>query len=566
MLEQIKSELKIGLQDYFQKTYRQSIDIVVEEPKDSSLGDLSIPLFQVVKKIHKPLMELVAEAVEFLRNFSSMIQEVSSIQAFINIKLNEKKFSQEVLKEILTKKEKYGDNNIGNHQKIVLDYSSPNIAKSFSVGHLRSTMIGNSLRLIFEKCGYETYSINYLGDWGIQFGKMIVAFQKWGNKETILKNPIEELTNLYVRFHKESETDLSLEDEAKEAFHQMEIGNPEYIELWRWIREESLKESAQIYDLLEVSFDSFNGEAFYNDKMAPVIKELREKHLLVEDQGEWIVRLGDDIVPARIVRNNGASFYITRDLTAVLYRKKEYQFTKMLYVVGNEQKLHFTQLKRLVERMGYDFAPDIEHINMGFYLYHGKKMSSRNGQVVKLYDALQQAIGNAEKLISEKNPTLNHREEIARKVGVAAIVFNDLKTTRSEDVEFDLEQCVKFEGQTGPYLQYTGVRIASILKGNEIEISQCDWRVFEKPHYFDLVKKVSLFESIIQKAAKDREPSVIARYLLSLAQSFNSFYSMERINVEEVSIRMSNFAIAYATRVVLNEGLRLLGIHYLDEM
>lgn len=566
MIEAIKEQIKIKLEAYYLKTYNQSIDIVVEEPKNRELGDISVPMFSVVKTLKKPMPAVIEEAKPIIQGASKTIMEITHVGAFINLTINKKLLAKSVLADAIQFQDAYGASTMGAGKRITLDYSSPNIAKSFSIGHLRSTIIGNSLRLILKKCGYETFSINYLGDWGTQFGKMIVAYKKWGNYERIKENPIFELTELYVRFHEEALSDSSLEDEAREAFRKMELADPEYLELWRWIREESLKESMQIYELLGVSFDSYNGEAFYNDKMEPVVEELTQKNLLKVDQGAQIVDLGESMPPALIKRSDGGSLYITRDLAAVFYRKKEYQFDQILYVVGNEQKLHFNQLRAVLSKMGYDFAENIEHINFGLYLTDGKKMSTRKGGVVKLYDVLMKAITLALDLITAKNPNLENKEEIAKAVGIAAIVFGDLKNHRSLDIDFNLEQAVKFEGQTGPYLQYTSVRIASILKNKDFNLEDCNIDVFEKPHYFELIRQISLFKSIIEKSAIERAPSVLAKYLLGLAQNFNRFYSLEKINTEDEQVRNSNFALAASTRIVLNEGLRLLGIQYVDEM
>lgn len=566
MINNIKFSLKNLLEKYYLDKYNINISMVVEEPKNPSLGDISVPMFSVVKVLRKPMPEIVNEGIEVIRNCNLPILEVNSVGAFINLFVNKEELSFDIVKECITMDSEYGKSNIGIGKNVTLDYSSPNIAKSFSIGHLRSTMIGNSLKLILQKCGYNTYAINYLGDWGTQFGKMIVAYQKWGNKEDIMSDPIKKLTELYVRFHQEAEEHPELDDEAREAFRKMELNDPEYLDLWKWIREESLKESSQIYDLLNITFDSYNGEAFYNDKMDPVVEELDKKGLLVEDQGAKIVELGDDLPPALIKRSDGGSLYITRDLAAVFYRKKEYKFDKILYVVGNEQKLHFVQLKKIIEKMGYDFANEIEHVNFGLYLTNGKKASTRKGNVTKLYDVLQTAINLAYELINTKNPDLKNKEEIAKQVGIAAIVFGDLKNYRGLDVEFNLEQSVKFEGQTGPYLQYTGVRIASILRDKDFDINNCNKELFSKPHYFELVKQISQFNSTIEKAALEYAPSVIAKYLLNLAQSFNKFYSLEKINVEDEKNRNTNFVLAKAVRIVLNEGLRLLGIQYLEEM
>lgn len=566
MIEQLKNEIKNKLESFYKEKYNTDISIIVEEPKNAFLGDISIPMFTVVKALRKPMPQLLAEAVDYINSLQLPILQINSVQAFINLFVDKSQLSLSILSKCLEEDSHYGDSNIGAGLNVTLDYSSPNIAKTFSIGHLRSTMIGNSLKLILQKCGYKTFAINYLGDWGTQFGKMIVAYKKWGNKEEILKDPINELTQLYVKFHEEAEKDPNLENEAREAFRKMELKDPEYLQLWQWIRNESLKESKQIYDLLDVTFDSYNGEAFYNDKMDNVVNELQQKGLLVLDNGAEIVNLGDDMPPALIKRSDGGSLYITRDLAAVFYRKKEYKFDKILYVVGNEQKLHFNQLKRLIQKMGYDFYNQVEHINFGLYLTNGKKASTRKGNVTKLYDVLQTAISLAYDLINAKNPNLENKEEIAKNVGIAAIVFGDLKNYRGLDIEFNIEKSVKFEGQTGPYLQYTGVRIASILKDKTFDISNCDNKLFEKPHYFELVKLISGFKSTIEKASEEYSPSVIAKYLLSLAQSFNRFYSLEKINCEDVQIRNTNFALAKCVRIILNEGLRLLGIKYLDEM
>ncbi len=566
MIDTIKQEIKTKLEAYYKDKYDFSLQIVVEEPKKAELGDISVPMFAAVKALRKPMPEIVSEALEAIKSFNLPISDIKSVGAFINLFVDKEKLSKAILIDAINKGSNYGLSEIGKNQNVTLDYSSPNIAKSFSIGHLRSTMIGNSLKLILQKCSYNTFSINYLGDWGTQFGKMIVAYKKWGNLVKIKADPINELTALYVKFHEEAEKNPELEDEAREAFRKMELKDKEYLDLWSWIREESLKESAQIYDLLDISFDSYNGEAFYNDKMDAVVDELESKGLLVEDQGAKIVNLGDDMPPALIKRSDGGSLYITRDLAAVFYRKKEYKFNKILYVVGNEQKLHFQQLKRLIDKMGYDFSDEVYHVNFGLYLTNGKKASTRKGNVVKLYDVLMTAINLAKAQIEEKNPNIKNKDEIAKNVGIAAIVFADLKNYRGLDIEFNIQDAVKFEGQTGPYLQYTGVRIASILRDKEFDYNNIDEKLFTKPHYFELVKMISEFKSTIERAANEMAPSVIAKYLLNLAASFNKFYSLEKINVEDEVIRNTNFSLAKAVRIVLNEGLRLLGIKYLEEM
>ena len=567
MIEEIKQQIKECLEKYYKETYNVDANIIVEEPKNPAMGDIALPMFTMIKTLKKPVPEITKEASDVISKSFDVIENINPTGPFINIVLNKALISDHIIKDVFEKKEEYGTSTIGCGQTVVLDYSSPNIAKSFSVGHLRSTMIGNSLKLILNRCGYKTVSINYLGDWGTQFGKMIVAIEKWGNLDEIKKDPINQLGKLYVKINNEEKNHPELAEESREAFRKIELGEKKYVDMWKWIREESLKESEQIYKLLNVSFDSYNGEAFYNDKMDTVVKELEDKGLLIEDQGAKIVELGDSIPPALIKRSDGGTLYITRDLAAVFWRKKEYNFDKALYVVGGEQKLHFTQLKGVLAKMGHeDLADSITHVNFGLVLKDGKKMSTRKGNVVKLYDILEQAIEASYKQIEEKNPDLENKDEIARKVGVAAVVFNDLKNFRGLDYEFDINQMVRFDGLTGPYLQYTSVRINSILETNNFDVNNMDTSLFIKSHYFELVRQIASFKQTIEKAANEYSPNIIAKYLLAIAQSFNKFYALEKINVSDEKVRNTNFALAYAVRTIINEGLALLGIESVEKM
>lgn len=567
MIEEIKQQIKECLEKYYKETYNVDANIIVEEPKNPAMGDIALPMFTMIKTLKKPVPEITKEASDVISKSFDVIENINPTGPFINIVLNKALISDHIIKDVFEKKEEYGTSTIGCGQTVVLDYSSPNIAKSFSVGHLRSTMIGNSLKLILNRCGYKTVSINYLGDWGTQFGKMIVAIEKWGNLDEIKKDPINQLGKLYVKINNEEKDHPELAEESREAFRKIELGEKKYVDMWKWIREESLKESEQIYKLLNVSFDSYNGEAFYNDKMDTVVKELEDKGLLIENQGAKIVELGDSIPPALIKRSDGGTLYITRDLAAVFWRKKEYNFDKALYVVGGEQKLHFTQLKGVLAKMGYeDLADSITHVNFGLVLKDGKKMSTRKGNVVKLYDILEQAIEASYKQIEEKNPDLENKDEIARKVGVAAVVFNDLKNFRGLDYEFDINQMVRFDGLTGPYLQYTSVRINSILETNNFDVNNMDTSLFIKSHYFELVRQIASFKQTIEKAANEYSPNIIAKYLLAIAQSFNKFYALEKINVSDEKVRNTNFALAYAVRTIINEGLALLGIESVEKM
>lgn len=551
----LKEELKKSVYDALK------IEVLIEEPKKGDY-DLAIPLFRYAKELKKPLLEIF-EAIKAILLENEYIGEVDFINGFLNIKLNKEHYSKLVLDNVISEGANYATLP-ENGKTVVIDYSSPNIAKNFSIGHLRSTVIGNALKLIYEKSGYKVVGINHLGDWGTSFGKMIVAYLRWGNSEKIKQNPIAELQSLYVKFHEEMGKDSSLEEEAREVFRKMELGDEKYLKLWKTFREESLKEFMHVYDILKVKFDSYAGEAFYNDKIDDLVKKIEKLNLLKIDDGATIINLGDDIPPALIKRSDGGTLYITRDLTALLYRFKTYNFSKILYVVGNEQKLHFEQLKRVSDLMGYNF--DLVHVNFGLVLIDGKKMSTRSGTNANLLTIINEAIKEAEKQILEKNPNLENIKEISRKIGIGAIIFNDLKNERNLDIDFDLENMLKFEGQTGPYIQYSGVRINSILKNETIDETLIDYQVFNDEAYFELIKLVDSFSEIIDKALKDNSPSVVAKYLLTLSQSFNRFYGKHKIVVDDKNLLNTNLTLIKAVRLVLNEGLRLLGIDYLDEM
>ena len=563
MIEYIKTELKSIIEKYFLDKYNLEINIVIEEPKKKELGDLSIPSFVVVKALKRPLNDCVNEIVDIIKDLK-MIASYQVMGGFINIVISKEELSKDILNKIIEEDSNYA-NGIKKNETVVIDYSSPNIAKPFSIGHLRSTIIGASLRLIYQKAGYDVVGVNHLGDWGSQFGKVIVAYKKWGNKNDVENNSLGELAKLYVKFHQEAEKDPSLEDEAREVFRELEEGNKEYLALWKWFRDESINEAMKLYKMLNVEFDSYNGEAFYNDKMDAVSDELEAKGLLVEDDGAMIVDLGESMPPALIKRRDGASLYMTRDLAAVFYRKKEYNFKKALYVVGNEQKLHFNQLKAVIKKMGYDYSEDIIHVNFGLVLQDGKKMSTRSGRVVTLIDVLNEAIKMAYKQIDNKNSALENKEEVSKKIGIGAVIFNDLKNHRSLDYEFNLESMLKFEGQTGPYLQYTDVRIKSILNSCTMG-DTFDYSLFNKPHYYALIKDIDEFSLIIDKAIEENAPSVICKYLLNLASDFNAFYGLEKINTDDEVIRNTNLKLLKAIKIVLEEGLRLIDINPLERM
>lgn len=557
MIEQFKQQLKTTLERELSLE-----NLVIEEPKKGN-ADLAIPLFAYAKLWKLSPMAVYDNFLAKLLPFHE-IEKIEFMNGFLNIYVKRSLFAKSILDEIHRLNQHYGQSMIGLNQTVVMDYSSPNIAKSFGVGHLRSTMIGNALKNIYLKCGYNVVAVNHLGDWGTQFGKMIVAYTLWGNDEQIKSNPIAELQKLYVKFHDAEKENPTLEDQARLVFKSLEEGNKDYLRLWQWFKEESLREFMDMYDLLGVSFDSFNGEAFYNDKMDAVVSELEEKGLLKVDEGATIVELQNDLPPALIKKSDGATLYITRDLAAVMYRHKTYNADKILYVVGNEQQLHFKQLKAVTDLMGYHF--DIEHVNFGLVLIDGKKMSTRGGKFKRLEDVVLQAISDAKQAIIEKNPNLKDQEAVAKAVGVGAIIFNDLKNERHLDVDFNLANMLKFEGMTGPYLQYSSVRIESILKDGVCDEAHINQTYFEEDHYFDVIKLLASFPSTIERAKDHNAPSQIARYITSVAQAFNSFYGKQRILVEDQAHQHANLYFIKAIQIVINEGLRLLGIQALKEM
>ncbi|HPX71971.1 MAG TPA: arginine--tRNA ligase [Acholeplasmataceae bacterium] len=555
MLDLVKVELK----EKILTNLNYEVDIEIPRRGDY---DLAIPLFRLLKSTNLKLPFLY-EQINNVIITHPHVKSTELIGAFLNIKLNSQSFSKSVLTTVYKLEDRFGEEPT-NNEVVVIDYSSPNIAKNFSVGHLRSTVIGHSLKLIFQKLGYTVVGINHLGDWGTQFGKLLVAYDLWGNEEKLKEAPIDELQRIYIKFHEVAENKPELEDEARQAFKELEEGDKEKLKLWTYFKDESLKEFMKVYDLLNVHFDSYAGEAFYNDKIDHVIDVLNSKNLLKIDDGATIIDLGDDIPPALIKRSDGATLYMTRDLAALLYRYETYNMNKTLYLVGNEQKLHFEQLKRIVELL--ELPIEVVHVNFGLVLIDGKKMSTRSGTNANLHDVLLESISDAKAAIMEKNPTLESIDEASRAIGVGAVVFNDLKNDRNLNIDFNLENMLRFEGQTGPYLQYTSVRINSILKETNLDINQVDYSLFENPSYFDLVKQISTFSEAIKKAAEEYNPSVISKHLLVLAQLFNSFYGQNRILVDDVATLNTNLLLISNVRTVINEGLRLLGIKYLDEM
>ncbi|BAX72812.1 arginine--tRNA ligase [Leuconostoc mesenteroides] len=543
----------------------QEISEKLEAPKSSDLGDVAFPTFTLAKTLHKAPQLIAADIVAAIDQEG--FEKVVATGPYVNFFLDKVATSNQVLKTVFDLEGAYGDNVDGQGAKVTIDMSSPNIAKPMSMGHLRSTVIGNALANITAKNGYAPVKINHLGDWGTQFGKLIYAYKAWGSEEEVKSDPIATLLKYYVEFHEKAKENDSLNDEGRAWFKKLEDGDEEAHRLWQWFRAESLKEFSEIYDRLDITFDSFNGEAFYNDKMDKVVDLLEEKNLLVESQGAQIVDLSHinpNLTPAMIKRSDGATLYMTRDLAAALYRKETYDFAKSLYVVGGEQREHFVQMKAVLSLMGFEWSDDIEHIAFGLITFNGKKMSTRKGDVVLLKDVLDDAHELALKQIQEKNPALDDKDTVAEEVGAGAVVFHDLMNDRTNNFDFNLEEVVRFEGDTGPYVQYTNARAKSILRKTSVQLTSDDLNLTD-PVTWDIITTLNNFPKTVQRAWQQREASIIAKYALNLSRAFNKYYANSKILTEDVQLN-ARLVLVKSVSIVLTESLRLLGVKAPEEM
>ena len=537
---------------------------LLEQPKSSDLGDIAFPAFSLAKVERKAPQAIAADIAEKIDQ--SAFEKVVATGPYVNFFLDKSKISDHVIKSVITAGADYGQQDEGHGQNVTIDLSSPNIAKPFSVGHLRSTVIGDALSNLYRKMGYNTIKINQLGDWGKQFGLLMVAYKKWGSKEAVEANPINELLKLYVRINAEIEHNPELDEEGRKWFKKLEDGDPEATQLWQWFRDESLEEFNRIYKLLDVEFDSLNGEAFYNDKMDEGVQILEDKGLLKESKGASIVDLDDvNLPPAMIKKSDGATLYITRDIATAMYRARTYNFVKNIYAVGQEQSNHFRQLKAVLKKMGFDWSDDMVHVDFGLVTKNRQKLSTRKGNIILLEPTLQEAISRAKAQIEEKNPELENKEEVAHAVGVGAVKFYDLKTDRRNGYDFDLEAMVSFEGETGPYVQYAYARIQSILRKANFTPSADATYSLNDPESWEIIKLLQDFSRIVKRAAENYDPSLIAKYAISLAQAFNKYYAHTRI-LDESPERESRLALSYSTAVVLKEALRLLGVQAPEKM
>ena len=537
---------------------------MIEVPKYANQGDLAFPAFTLAKVLRKAPQAIATEIVEAVSD--KYIERAEAMGPYANFFLERSAFADEVLKEVIELGAHYGDWDYGQGRKVVIDMSSPNIAKPMSMGHLRSTVIGNAIANLEKKVGYEPIRINHLGDWGTQFGKLIEAYKLWGSEELVKADPIAELIKLYVRFHEEAELDPTLDDKGRAWFKKLEDGDPEAVRLWEWFRSESLKEFNRVYDLLGVTFDSYNGEAFYNDKMDVVVDMLEEANLLKVDNGATIVDLEKyDLPPALIKKSDGATLYMTRDLAAANYRKNTYDFAKCIYVVGMEQSNHFKQLKAVLKELNLPWSEDIVHIPFGLITLNGKKLSTRKGKIILLEGVLKEATELALKQIEAKNPSLENKEAVAHAVGVGAVIFHDLKNDRTNNFDFALEEVVQFEGETGPYVQYTHARAMSILRKANHTVDTKEAFSLTDDDAWEVLKLIENYPNVVRFAEEKCEPSAIAKFVINLAQAFNKYYAHTKVLVEDEAFN-SRIALVQTTASILKQGLALLGVAAPDEM
>lgn len=539
----------------------EEITALIEVPPNKEMGDYAFPCFKLAK-IFRKAPNAIAEDLAGKIQPTDDINKIVNLGGYVNFFVNKESLAKKVINQVLSEKENYGKSEFGKGKTVVVEFSSPNIAKPFHIGHVRTTVIGNALSKIYQSQGYHVEKLNHLGDYGTQFGKLIVAYKLWGDKQAVEKDPIKELLKLYIRFHDEAEAKPEMEDEAREWFTKLENGDQEAKDLWQWFRDESLKEFSRVYDLLDIDFDSYVGESFYSDKMPAVIEELKEKNLLVESDGAMIVDLEDSkLPPALIQKRDGSTLYLTRDLASAFYRKKIYNFDKSIYVVGAQQELHFKQCFEIIKRMGYDWYKDMVHVQFGMVSLEEGTMSTRKGRVVFLEDVLNQAIDRTRQIIEEKNPDAENIDEVAKAVGVGAVVFQELSNSRIKDYTFSWDRTLSFEGETGPYVQYTHARCCAVLRKADQPVSaDINYEALSDQDAADVLSVLETFNKSIMTAMKKNEPHIVTRFVLDLAQAFNKFYHNSPILIEDDDLRAARLALVEATRQTIENALKILGM------
>ena len=566
-MQDFKVAIANCLKEKIEELTLEEIIALIEVPPNKEMGDYAFPCFKLAKVFRKSPNMIAADLAESIEA-KGEISKVIPLGGYVNFFVNKSQLAESVIKDVLTKKENYGHSDLGQDKAVVIDFSSPNIAKPFHIGHIRTTVIGNALYKIYDSQGYNVVRVNHLGDYGTQFGKLIVAFKLWGSKEAVEANPIPELLKLYVKFHEEAEQKPEMEDEARAWFTKLENGDEEAKALWQWFRDESLKEFARVYDLLDIEFDSYAGESFYSDKMGVVIDQLKEKGLLVQSQGTNVVDLEEfNMPPALITKNDGSTLYMTRDLAAAIYRKNTYDFDKCIYVVGSQQSLHFQQLFKVLELMGYEWSKDLIHVPFGMVALEEGTMSTRKGRVVFLEDVLKQAVEKTKEIVLSKNPNAKNVEQIAKQVGVGAVVFQELSNSRIKDYTFSWSRTLSFEGETGPYVQYTHARCCAVLRKAEEEVTaDINYDLLSEGDGAEVLKVIGSFNKAILAAMRKNEPHIITRFVLDLAQAFNKFYHDNPILVDDVEVRKARLALVAATRQTIENALALLGMHAPERM
>lgn len=546
------------------------IEQSMENPKGIDNGDYAFPCFRLAKTLKKAPQIIANEIKEKLEIDENIITKIEAVGGYINFFVNKEALGTQVLQEVASSEE-YGKSEIGKNQNIVIDYSAPNIAKPFHIGHLRSTVIGGALYNIYKYLGYNVTGINHLGDYGTQFGKLIEGYKRWGSEYNIDENPIDELTKIYIRINQACKDDESILEECRNNFKKLEDGDPYCVELWDKFKDVSLKEFQKVYDILGSKFDSWNGEAFYSDKMDEIIEILEKSGKLVKSEGAKIINLDDKgMAPCIIEKSNGSSTYATRDLAAIMYRARTYDFDKALYVTSYEQVLHFKQVFETAKLLGLDekYINGLEHVPFGMVLLKTGKMSTREGNMIKLEDLLNEAVLRAKKIIEDKNPTLENKEEIAKKVGIGAVIFNDLAQTRVKDEIFDWDTILNFQGETGPYIQYTYVRTKSVIEkaGGVPEIQNVKVNHLLDDISCKILKLIYNFKDTLIQVTEKNEPSILSRYLIDIAKAYSNFYNENKIIVDDKELQNARVYLTFTVGNVLKMGAKLLGIEMPDKM
>ena len=546
----------------------EEINSAIEVPPSYDMGDYALPAFQLARVLKKA-PNIIAEELAEKFSGNEYFERIENAGPYLNFFINKERLIEETISEIKEKGDNYGSSDMGKDKTVIVEFSSPNIAKPFHIGHIRTTVIGNALYKIYSFLGYDTIAINHLGDYGTQFGMLISAYKKWGDREVIERDPINELLKLYVDFNAAAEEDESLRDEARYWFRELENKNEEAVELWEWIRKISLEEFNKVYDLLGIEFDSYAGESFYSDKMEPILEELREKDLLVESEGAYMVELEDyDMPPALMMKSDGSTLYTTRDMAAAFYRKEKYDFYKNIYVVGSQQNLHFKSFFKVIELMGHEWSKDCIHVPFGMVSLEDGTLSTRKGRVVFLEDVLNKAVENTAGIIEKRNPELKNKDQVAEQVGIGAVVFQELFNQRIKDYVFSWDKTLSFEGETGPYVQYTHARICSLLDRGDFDIeSEVDYSLLNSENEINIVRNLYDFPKAIVDAMEKNEPFYITRKILDIAQSYNTFYNSTNINnSEDEKVKRARQLLSYATKEVIKTGLNILGIKAPERM